>query len=112
MVRERKVLVGRITLSEACEQVRAKEQAASAKATDALGLVRLSPTTSAVGPARAAQRRAFYPTTLRASKVFRCPGGYRHMPGSSGRVQRRVCRPIRAIVGPIVFLDRPCGGLV
>jgi len=31
------VLVGRITLSEAYERVRAKEQAASAKATDALG---------------------------------------------------------------------------
>jgi len=31
------VLVGRITLSEAYERVRAKEQAASAKATDAIG---------------------------------------------------------------------------
>ena len=31
------VLVGRITLSEACEQMRAKEQTASAKATDAIG---------------------------------------------------------------------------
>ena len=71
MVRERKVLVGRITLSEACEQVRAKEQAASAKATDALGLVRLSPTTSAVGPARAAQSALFI---LRRSARRRCSG--------------------------------------
>ena len=36
-VRERKVPVGRITLHEASERVRAKEQAASAKATDAIG---------------------------------------------------------------------------
>ena len=34
-MRERRVLVGRITLHEAYERVRAKEQAASAKATDA-----------------------------------------------------------------------------
>ena len=31
------VLVGRIALHEACERVRAKEEAASAKATDAIG---------------------------------------------------------------------------
>ena len=36
-VRERKVLVGRITLHKAHERVRAKEQAASAKAADAIG---------------------------------------------------------------------------
>ena len=33
----RRLLVGRITLSEAYEQVRAKEQKASAQATDAIG---------------------------------------------------------------------------
>jgi hypothetical protein len=37
MVRERKVLVGRITLHEAYERVRAKELAASAQTTDAIG---------------------------------------------------------------------------
>jgi len=36
-LRERKVRVGRITLHDAYEQVRAKEQAASTKATDAIG---------------------------------------------------------------------------
>jgi len=36
-VRERKALVGRITLHEAYERARAKEETASAKTTDAIG---------------------------------------------------------------------------
>jgi hypothetical protein len=36
-VRERNVLVGRITLHEAYERVRAKEQTASVQTTDAIG---------------------------------------------------------------------------
>jgi len=37
MVRERKVLVGRITLSEAYEPLRVMEETASANGTDAIG---------------------------------------------------------------------------